>query len=158
MPLLSYYCLNSLWLYRLINQERFVIVYLESGWLATLSRASPSPPLLPSLFSIPFHNTHIVLSARSFSCRISKLLQLVLSPLILDQRAAADKIQRQCLDPRTIRTPSDWLFMATYDHSSMIADCSSCGKSQLIQRAPQVNYEPHIHSRWRAYGLTFMPG
>ncbi|GIJ91249.1 hypothetical protein Asppvi_010214 [Aspergillus pseudoviridinutans] len=46
------------------------------------------------------------------------------------------------------RPANDWLFHSTYDHQSSSEDCSSCDKSQLVQRASRADEGPHIH-----YGL-----
>ncbi|KAL2815028.1 ankyrin [Aspergillus cavernicola] len=46
------------------------------------------------------------------------------------------------------RPENDCLFHSTYEHQGGAEGCSSCDKSQLVQRAPRANNEPHIH-----YGL-----
>ncbi|RHZ62439.1 Pfs, NACHT, and Ankyrin domain protein [Aspergillus thermomutatus] len=47
-----------------------------------------------------------------------------------------------------VRPDNDWLFRSTYEHQGRAEYCSSCDKSQLVQRAPRASNEPHIH-----YGL-----
>jgi nucleoside phosphorylase len=61
------------------------------------------------------------------------------------KRDSMEMLDKHRTSGQFARPDHDWLFMATYDHSSTMADCSSCDKSQLVQRAPRVNPEPHIH-------------
>lgn len=65
------------------------------------------------------------------------------------EKAVEETLQKHGSIREQFSRPSkDWLFEATYNHSSENADCSACDQSQLVDRKPRKGGEPFIH-----YGL-----